>query len=320
MINVGFIGAGDISYLHGEALQRCANAQLRGLWSVDPGLAKEKCKLFSCQNFNSAEALVNDPQIDVVFILTNMETHHDYAILAMEAGKHVLVEKPIASSCAEIESMKAAAQKQNVIFAPGHNYIHEESLIRTRELIETGKLGDLTAIYIMYHIHHPEEVAMRYPGVIRQILTHHSYILLYLAGVPESLSAMKTVVHYKEFTGEDIAMVNFKMKNGALAHFSANFAADDHSNDPWTFVVKVIGTKGATRFSYRDWVENKPAEVHSQTYSAYPYSVINEDRFFIEECIQKGTPPLSTIDDALICQKIVEASELSAAEGRMVHL
>jgi predicted dehydrogenase len=253
-------------------------------------------------------------------VLTNLETHLKYATLAMEAGKHVLVEKPIGCSVAEIETMKAIAEKHNVIFMPGHNYIHEESIIRTKELIDAGKLGDLTAIYVLYNIHHPEEVAKRYPGVIRHILTHHAYVLLYLAGQPESLSAMKSVVHYKEFTGEDMAMVNLKMKSGALAHLCANFAADDHSNEPWTFVVKVIGTDGATRFSYRDWVENKPAEVHSQTYSAYNYSIINEDRYFIEECIQRGAKPLSTLEDALICQKIIEASERSAEEGRTVTL
>ncbi len=139
-------------------------------------------------------------------------------------------------------------EENKVILCPGHNYVHETSLHRTKELLDSGKIGKLVAIYIHYHIHHPEEVARRYPGVIRHILTHHSYILLYLAGkehCPESVSAMKSVVHYDSFRGEDLALINLRLKSGALAHFCADFAADDHSGDPWTFSVKVIGTEGA---------------------------------------------------------------------------
>ena len=53
------------------------------------------------------------------------------------------------------------------------------------------------------------------------------------------------------------------MGNGALAHLCASFAADDHSADPWTVVIKLIRTNGSTRYSYRGWVELKPAVVHS---------------------------------------------------------
>ena len=60
---------------------------------------------------------------------------------------------------------------------------------------------------------------------------------------------MKATLHYKELPQEDIAMVNLAMENGALAHFCASFAADDHSADPWTMMVKVIGTAGSTRYS-----------------------------------------------------------------------
>ena len=117
--------------------------------------------------------------------------------------------------------------------------------------------------------------------MIRQILTHHAYILLYLAGRPVELNAMKATLHYRTITQEDIALVNLRMGSGALAHLQASFAADDHTADPWTVLIKAIGTDGATRYSYRDWVQNKPAEVHSQTYSAYPYSIYREVEHFV---------------------------------------
>jgi len=220
----------------------------------------------------------------------------------------------------EIRELKNIADRAGVICMPGHNYIYEDSLMRSRELICDGKLGKLVAVYVMYHIHHPEDVAARYPGVIRQILRHHAYILLFLAGLPVQLQAMKATLHYDAIPQEDIAMVNLRMSNGALAHFCASFAADDHSGDPWTVMVKVIGTEGSTRYSYRDWVELRPGAVHSQTYSAYPGSIANEVRFFVERCVRQGEAPQSTLDDAIVAQKMVEACELSAEENRMVGI
>lgn len=172
----------------------------------------------------------------------------------------------------------------------------------------------------MYNIHHPEEVASRYPGVVRQILTHHSYILLYLVGKPKKLCAMKQTLHYKTYTEEDIAMVQMEMENGALAHFCASFAADDHAADPWTVMVKVIGTAGSTRYSYRDHVEIKPGLVHSQTYSAYQGSIMNEVKYFLDDCIRLGRQPLSTMADAITAQKMIEACEKSIATNSVVSL
>lgn len=317
---VAFIGAGDISLLHAEAIRHCTGAALAGLWSIDDALNREKSERFGCAVFESVETLLADPTIDAVFILTNLETHCHYATLAMQAGKHVLIEKPVAANLTELESLKRCAAENQVILFPGHNYIYEAGLQRSRWMLDEGKLGKLVAIYIHYHIHHPEAVAARYPGVIRHILTHHGYILRYLGGNPTAVSAMKSVVHYDHFKGEDLAMVNLRLDSGALAHFCADFAADDNSSDPWTFVVKVIGSAGATRFSYRDWVENQPGVVHSHTYSAYEEHIREEVRYFFEACIGKGKAPLSTIDDAIVCQRIIEACEQSVESGREVAL
>ena len=319
-IRIGFIGAGDISILHAQAIQQCPGAELVGLWNITADLAAEKSGQFGCKIYPSAESLVSDPELDAVFILTNLETHLKYSLLALEAGKHVLVEKPVGVNVDEIRKMKAAAAKSGVVCMPGHNYIYEENIRRSQELIENRQLGKLISIYVMYNIHHPEEVAAKYPGVIRQILTHHAYILLYLGGAPVSLSATKATLHYDQISQEDIAMVNLRLESGALAHLCASFAADDHASEPWTMLVKVIGTGGSTRYSYRDWVELKPATVHSQTYSAYPYSILSEVRHFVDSCLRNGVDPLSTLDDAIMAQKIIEACELSVAEKRQVEL
>jgi predicted dehydrogenase len=317
-VGVGFIGAGDISILHAKAVGRCPGAKLVGLWNRSQDRAQQRATEFGCKNYETPEALVNDPAIQAVFVLTNLESHLEYTKLALNAGKHVLVEKPVGVSVAEIEEMNRLSEAKKLVCMPGHNYIYEAGMTRSRELIEAGDLGRIVSCYAMYNIHHPEDVASRYPGVVRQILTHNSYILLYLVGKPKRLCAMKACLHYKEYKEEDIAMVQLEMENGALAHLCASFAADDHAADPWTVMVKVIGTAGSTRYSYRDHVEIKPGLVHSQTYTAYAGSVMNEVRHFIENCIRRGEPPLSTMSDAITAQKMIEACEKSVGDGSVV--
>ena len=319
-IGVGFLGAGDISILHAAAVKKCPGAQLVGLWNRSQDRAMQRASEFGCKNYKTPEEMVADPNIDAVFVLTNLESHLEYTRLALKAGKHVLVEKPVGVSVAEIEQMRSLAASKKLVCMPGHNYIYEGSMIRTHELVAAGELGKIVSAYVMYNIHHPEEVAKRYPGVVRQILTHHSYILLYLVGKPVELCAMKATLHYKEYPEEDIAMVQMRLSNGALAHFCASFAADDHAADPWTVVVKVIGTAGSTRYSYRDHVEIKPGLVHSQTYTAYQGSIINEVRFFLVDCLRMGAQPLSTLEDAITAQKMIEAAEESIRNKSVIKL
>jgi predicted dehydrogenase len=319
-LGVGFLGAGDIAVLHAAAVRKCPGANLVGLWNRGQDRAKQRAAEFGCKNYDSPESLVNDPAIDAVLVLTNLETHLEYTALALRAGKHVLVEKPVGVTVGEIEQTQRLAAAKDLICMPGHNYVYESSMMRTRELVENGDLGRIVSAYVMYNIHHPEEVAKRYPGVVRQILTHHSYILLYLVGKPAELFAMKATLHYKEYPEEDIAMVQMRLANGALAHFCASFAADDHAADPWTVMVKVIGTAGSTRYSYRDHVEIKPGLVHSQTYTAYQGSITNEVRYFLLDCLRHGAQPLSTLGDAVTAQKMIEAAEESIRTGRLVKI
>ena len=182
-IGVGFIGAGDISILHAAAVKKCPGAKLVGLWNRNQDRANERAAQFGCKNYSTPDALVNDPAIDAVFVLTNLETHLEYTALALGSGKHRPWKKPVGMSVAEIERMKALADAKDLVCLPGHNYVYEQSMNRTRELVDGGDLGKIVSAYVMYNIHHPEDVAARYPGVVRQILTQNRlYILLYLVG------------------------------------------------------------------------------------------------------------------------------------------
>jgi len=310
-IKVGLFGAGDIADLHASGIKNCSSAELVGLFDIDNKKAQQKSDNYNCLSYDSAESMLKDPLIDAIFVLTPLEEHFNCAINALNSGKHVLVEKPVSSSVDEIQQIRESADNAGKLCVPVHNYLYEDSILRTKELIDSGKLGDVVSIYILYNIHHPETVAQRYPGVIRQILTHHSYITCFLGGAPKSAMAMSSTINDGSVKKENLAMSILELENGGLAHFQASFAADDHASDNWTFAVKVIGTKGSTRFSHADWVQNQKAVVHSHTYSAYHYSIQNTVRYFIEDCLVNGKAPLSNLTDAVISLRTIESIEES---------
>jgi len=287
-IGIGFIGAGDIANLHAEAINDMDNAELVGLWNRTFEKGEIKANQFGCENFASVDELLNDTRIDAVFVLTNMETHCVYTIKSAQAGKHILVEKPAASNIDELQQMQSAISKAGVQCMPVHNYIYEPGIERAKFMIDNGKLGDITQFYMMYNIHHSDEIRARYPGVIRQILTHHSYTMLYLAGNPKTVSCFKNTVDDTLAPQENVAMTNIQMENGTLSHLCASFANDDHAGDPWSCIIKVIGTKGSTRYSYRDFVINDRNGAHSQTYQCYPESIKNTATHFINNVLGIG--------------------------------
>ncbi len=319
-IGIGFIGAGDIANLHAEAINELQGAELVGIWNRTHETAVKKAAQFGCKSFHTLADLLADPKIDAVFILTNMETHCEYTLKAAAAGKHILVEKPAATNIVELERMQQAVSKAGVKCMPVHNYIYEAGIKQAKSMIESGKLGDIVQFYMMYNIHHADEIRARYPGVIRQILTHHSYTMLYLAGQPKTISCLMHTVDASLAQQENVAMANIQMQNGTLSHLCASFANDDHAGDPWTCIIKVIGTKGSTRYSYRDFVINDRNGAHSQTYQCYPESIKNTATHFVNHVLREGADPLSSLEDAITCQRIIEACELSVEKGIHVRL
>lgn len=318
--NIGFLGAGDVADLHAAAVNALPGVRLAGIWSRSREKAGDKASKYGCRLYDSAEHLLDDPQIDAVFVLTNVETHCPYTIMAAERGKHILVEKPAASSVEELNKMIHATENARVTCMPVHNYIYDGGIKRTYELIRNGSLGRIVQFYMVYNIHHAAEIRLKYPGVIRQILTHHLYTMLYLVGEPYLASCFSHGTDADAGFRENVAMVQLKTSQGTLCHLGASFANDDHAGDPWACLIKVLGTKGSTRYSFGDWVSAEPYGPLSQTFHAYPESIKNAVGYFVQDVLREGRKPLSGLREAVLCQKAIAACEQSAQEGIHVEI
>lgn len=318
-IGVGFIGTGDIARVHRAALLKCDGADLVAVYDILP----ERCAAFvqdsAARVCESAYELVNLPEVDVVFVLTSLQAHFENAMTAIGAGKHTFVEKPVSLSKKEVRQMITAAQAEHVLCVPGHNYIHSAPLKNTRELVQGGKLGEIYGLWIFFMLSLPPEICARIPGVLREVMIHHFYSLLFLLGKPETVFATTSDPRGLGRHKEDQALVVCKMRNGALAHLFGSFCADDLTSEPWTVKFKVVGSEGATAHSWSDSrLRSRPQPIWDLP--SYWDTFVEEDRYFIDHCVRRNEPPLSSMDDVLTCLDILHAAEGSIESGSVQRL
>ncbi|WP_055106197.1 Gfo/Idh/MocA family protein [Paenibacillus ihumii] len=108
--------------------------------------------------YGSYEELIDDAAIDAVYIPLPNHLHKEWAIRAMEAGKHVLCEKPMALNSAEAEEMAAAAKRTGVVLAEAFMYRHHPRWHRIKEIIESGELGQLRVIRGAFTFNNAEDL------------------------------------------------------------------------------------------------------------------------------------------------------------------
>jgi predicted dehydrogenase len=312
-VGIAFAGAGIVAEMHGRGVTANRSAILVGVYDPDADKAAAIVAKFGGRVFDTLESLLADTSVNAVHILTPTLHHVAIAVACLDAGKHVLIEKPVASSRDEIALLQDAAKRSGRVCMPAHNYIYVPSLQRAKRLIESGKLGKIASLWVLYNIFHAEEVAAIYGGVLRAVCMHHAYSLLYLLGRPRRLSCMTSQVHYEKLQCEDQAMINCEMDDGAIANLWCSFAANDPTNDPWTVIYKVLGTKGAINYS---WNEAQFEDNGGPAWGmpCYEEGFAEEIEYFITQCILEGKPPLSTLDDAADALSILEAAERSACD------
>jgi phthalate 4,5-cis-dihydrodiol dehydrogenase len=144
---------------------------------------------FSAKAFATVQELCAEPSVDAVYISTPHQLHLEHARLAAEAGKHILVEKPMALSLAECRAMIDAARKAKVALVVGHSHSFDAPICRTREIIASGKVGRLRMITalnftdFLYRPRRPEELdTEKGGGVLFNQAPHHIDVVRLIGG------------------------------------------------------------------------------------------------------------------------------------------
>src|SRR5258705_5715502 len=144
---------------------------------------------FAANTYASVEELCADPDVEAIYVATPHQYHAEHVAMAAAAGKHVLVEKPVALTLDECRAMTEAVRRAGVQMVIGHSHSFDAPILKTREIIESGAVGPLRMITAMnftdflYRPRRPEELRSETGGgVVLNQAPHHVDVVRYLAG------------------------------------------------------------------------------------------------------------------------------------------
>lgn len=191
IVRLGIVGLGRGFMLTLPALQENPAIRLGGAFSPGQGSREHFAQEFDATAFDSFEALIASEEIDAVYIATPHEIHAEQTIAALQAGKHVLVEKPMAIGLADCMAMEGAAREAGKVLVVGPSHGFDAPVQRAAELVASGEYGAprmITAFNFtdfMYRPRRPEELdTSRGGGVIYSQAAHQIDVVRRIMGLP----------------------------------------------------------------------------------------------------------------------------------------
>lgn len=232
MVNFAIIGLGHIGKRHAEHILQNENAQLVAICDIDETVQHWNESIPFYKDYNALLAL---PEIDVVCICTPNYLHCAHSLTALEAGKNVVVEKPMALSSKEADSMIAASEKaQKLIFAVKQNR-YNPPVAAVKNLIESGRLGKLYMMQVNCFWNRSEQYYAQSEwrgkkdkdgGCLFTQFSHFIDILYYLNGnVDKAYGVIQNFNHQFNTEFEDSGVFTLTAENGVLINFNFSTCA-----------------------------------------------------------------------------------------------
>jgi predicted dehydrogenase len=168
----------------------------------------------------SADTVLNDPEVRAVIIATPAATHFDLALQALKAGKHVFVEKPLATRAVEVDELGAEAAKHNLVVMAGHTFIYNAAVRYVKKMIDAGELGEVRYIY-------SQRLNL---GRIRSDIDalwnfapHDISIIQYWLGDPEPAGVFRQGMDYMQKGVDDVVFLNVVYPNKIMANIHVSW-------------------------------------------------------------------------------------------------
>lgn len=345
MLKIGIIGCGKITEVrHAPEYAENPNCQLVAFFDVVPERAKALAEQYGGVAYDSIEALLAS-DVDAVSVCVANAYHAQASIQALKAGKHVLCEKPMATTPEDCEAMVAAAKAAGKFLMIGQNQRLAKAHVKAREIIESGEMGKV--ITFETHFAHPgpegwtgvrdswffdKKVASF--GVMADLGVHKTDLIHYLTGkkivrTSAVLATLnKTFSDGRPITVDDNAYAIYTMEDGVVGTMHVSWTNYGNENNS----TKIYMEGGVLRMyddpKYSLIVEKRDGEVipyeldlltsnkEQTTGGRTSTGVIDA---FVESIIT-NTPPAISGESAMHAMKVVFANEQSAQLGKAVDV
>ncbi|HQY90996.1 Gfo/Idh/MocA family oxidoreductase [Caldilinea sp.] len=310
-------------------LRQSARSELAAVASRDAARARAYADEHGIpQAFGSYEALLADPDIDAVYLSLPNGLHAEWAIKAMQAGKHVLCEKPLVVSMAEFAQVEAAAHANGVTIFEAFMYLHHPQTRRALELVRSGRLGKLHLINSWFNFHLPPARAANVRlkadltggsawdvGVYPNSLS----IAALGEGAPVEVWAQQTIGE----SGVDVGMsAQLRFASGAVAQISSSFRT------PFREAAYLVGERGILHL-HEPW---KPGVTGQESVMTLTDLDSRSERIVtpavdpylcevqaMEACVLDGAAPVVTLQDSRDFLQSMLAIYTSARTGQVVR-
>lgn len=327
----GILGAARINERLMPAIVEASNAQLVAIASRRAGasaqtLAKYAPQLKDVRCYDDPESLLADSDIEAVYIPMANHEHAEWTLRAINKGKHVLCEKPMALTVSDIEAIEAAVNKHKVKVMEGFMYRFHPQHARVQELIRSGIIGDVRSVRASYsfmmrpaRMYRLQENVERGGGAMWDIGCYaiHSARMFF----DQPAVSVTAISKYVE-SGADIAtsgIIDFG--DGKYAHFDFSFERARRCE------YEIIGTQGGIK-CHTVW--QLPGDVPviswwTESGQQCEERLPAENHFRLEvehfsDCVLNNTQPRLSLDDAKDNCRIIVAALQSAAQGRAIKL
>jgi predicted dehydrogenase len=324
-IRWGILGAARINRALIPAIQQSAQGELVGIAARDETRARDQAAQYHIPRvFADYDALLASPDIDAVYNPLPNGLHAEWTIRALNAGKHVLCEKPFAANLLEVDAMIAAAQKNDRRLMEAFMWRFHPQVVQAKRLLDDGAIGSLKLIRVTFHFFLDRPYDIRIDpnlagGALMDVGCYGVNASRLFAGTePLAVSAMQDVGPSgvdESFT----ALLEFP--NGVLATIDCGFRA--HFNQ----LVVVSGTDGrieilapflpgAERDSVVVWQRGEQTDVIKIAATNHYLIMVNH----FNDCIQTSRMPDYSLDNARGQMRTIDALYESARTGARVRV
>jgi len=303
-------------------------AEIVAVCSRSAERAAQLAQKYGAKNYyTDYRELAEDQSVEVVDVVTEENRHLEPTLAALEARKHVFLEKPIASTLEDADRIIQAARASDTIVMVGHILRFDGRHVHAKELIDQGKIGNVASFYAKHNVLKKNYYLYRRVS-LPMVSSVHEFDLArwYLDDEPQEVYCAQ-----HSALGEEIAdtyWITVRFRKGVVAAFQTVWLITDTAPVGLDIDVEVVGTEGLIHLDSRHqgitlWSDEGtryPSAAFISVIRGVPYGPLrNEWEYFIH-CVQRGQEPdVASLQDAREALRIAVLADESARTGRVVE-
>lgn len=330
-MRIAFAGTGYISKIHASAAQNCG-AELVAVVNHRPESMAEFGKEFGiARQYESVEAMLKDGGLDALVVSTPNYLHAPQTIVALNAGVHVMVEKPMSMNAHEAEQMCEAAEKSGALLMVAHCWrFHPEVQWLKEQSTKLGKIIRTKAYSV--HVHWGPSgwfTQKRFAGggAMADMGVHALDTTRFLLGDPQPVSVYaKMGTHYGNYDVDDTGVIIVEWDNGTTSYIETGWW-QPHADSPEA-AVQLYGLKGfgevfPTRLELPNEEEHTIDVIESGfgTHESHqPQSLYDDQLRYFVQCVEKNQKPVPGGLEGWTNMKVVDTAYESSRTGKVVEI